>query len=207
MKKNIAIIVVSVLMLAAPLNLAAEEPLKVGTTLENLQASYNGESNAKARYEAFAVKADAEGYTKAGSLFRAAAKAEEVHAASHAKVIQKLGGKPAANVQQPEVKSTRENLETALKGETYERDTMYPAFIKAAQVKGDKSAVTTFNHALKAEGQHAEYYAEALSSLEAWKGGTKDFAVCPECGNTTTDPSFKNCPVCGEPRRNFVAVK
>jgi rubrerythrin len=30
------------------------------------------------------------------------------------------------------VKSTRENLEAAVKGETYERDTMYPDFLKQA---------------------------------------------------------------------------
>ena len=30
------------------------------TTLEDLQTAFNGESNSKVRYEAFAVKADAE---------------------------------------------------------------------------------------------------------------------------------------------------
>lgn len=45
--------------------------------LENLQTAFNGESNANAKYLAFAKKADDEGYTKVGSLFRAAARAEE----------------------------------------------------------------------------------------------------------------------------------
>ncbi len=43
-------------------------------------AAFNGESNANARYVAFAVKADEEGYKGVGSLFRAAARAEEIHA-------------------------------------------------------------------------------------------------------------------------------
>jgi len=32
------------------------------STLDNLQAAFNGESNAKAKYEAFSLKADEEGY-------------------------------------------------------------------------------------------------------------------------------------------------
>jgi len=44
------------------------------STLDNLQTAYNGESNAEARYEAFAAKADEEGYKSVAALFRAAAK-------------------------------------------------------------------------------------------------------------------------------------
>src|ERR1035441_8687898 len=61
-------------------------------TLNNLQTAFNGESNAHVRYVAFADKADKEGYGEVASLFRAAAKAEEVHAANHAAVIKKMGG-------------------------------------------------------------------------------------------------------------------
>ena len=46
-----------------------------GTTLDNLQAAFEGESNAAAKYSAYAVKADAEGYKGAAVLFRAAARA------------------------------------------------------------------------------------------------------------------------------------
>src|SRR5271157_4058600 len=79
-------------------------------TLDNLQAAYNGESNANARYLIFARKADEEGYGKVASLFRAAAKAEEIHANNHAAVIEKMGGVPVLNLEPTDVKSTRENL-------------------------------------------------------------------------------------------------
>ena len=79
------VIVLALALVALPGRAAAS------TTLENLQAAFNGESNAHARYLAFADKADQEGYGEVGSLFRAAAKAEEVHAANHAVVIKKLG--------------------------------------------------------------------------------------------------------------------
>src|SRR3974390_2910976 len=87
------------------------------TTLENMQAAYNGESNAHARYLAFAKQADSEGYGQVASLFRAAARAENIHATNHAAVIQVLGAVPQARVEDPIVKSTSENLEAAIKGE------------------------------------------------------------------------------------------
>jgi rubrerythrin len=67
-------------------------------TLENLQAAFNGESNARAKYLAFAAKADEEGYAPVASLFRAAAAAEAIHAESHARVIKKMGATPVANI-------------------------------------------------------------------------------------------------------------
>ena len=106
------------------------------TTLDNLQAGFNGESNAHSRYLAFAEKAGQEGYGEVASLFRAAAKAEEVHAANHAAVIKKMGGTAQAKIETPVVKSTKENLEAAIKGESYERDTMYPEFLKQLARRG-----------------------------------------------------------------------
>lgn len=85
-------------------------------TLDHLQEA-NGESNANARYFAFAKKADAEGYTSVASLFRAAAKSEEIHAANNAVAITRLGAKPTAAVKLPEINGTADNLEAAAEGE------------------------------------------------------------------------------------------
>ena len=52
-------------------------------TLDNLNAAFQGESNAAHRYEAFAKKADTEGYAQAARLFRAAARAETIHKENH----------------------------------------------------------------------------------------------------------------------------
>jgi rubrerythrin len=167
------------------------------TTLDNLQAGFNGESNAHARYLAFAEKADREGYGEVASLFRAAAKPEEVHAANHAAVIKKLGGTPQAKIETPEVKSTKENLEAAIQGESYERDTMYPEFLKQARAEGNRDAVQTLNYAKTAEGEHAKLYSEALNNLPKLKGSkAKDYFVCTVCGYTTSQVDFSKCPSC-----------
>jgi|SRR5579872_1122558 len=167
------------------------------TTLENLQTAFNGESNARARYLAFAEKANQEGYGEVASLFRAAARAEEVHAGNHAVVIKSLGGTPQAKLETPVVNSTKENLEAAIKGESYERDTMYPEFLKQARAEGNKDAIQTFNFAKMAETEHAKLYSEALNKLPELKGSTaKDYYVCTICGYTTVRMDFSKCPSC-----------
>ncbi len=175
-------------------------------TLDNLQAAYNGESNAHARYLAFAQKADAEGYVQAGALFRAAARAEEIHAANHAVVIKKLGGTPTAKIEKPEVKSTKENLEAAIKGESYERDTMYPEFLKEARASRNTDAVQTFNFAKTAEGEHAKLYTEALNNLAKMKAKGVVYYVCTVCGYTTTKLDFSKCPSCFNSKEKYVTV-
>ena len=177
-----------------------------GATLANLQEAYNGESNAHARYTAFAERADTEGYSQVASLFRAAARAEEIHAKNHAQVVRQLGAEPKADVKLPEVNSTAENLAAAIKGESYERDKMYPGFIEQARAQGNAAAVRTFNRALKAEAEHAKLYREALDNLEKWKGGKKNFYVCSVCGYTASAMPARRCPSCFESLDKYETV-
>lgn len=179
---------------------------KASKTLDNLQVAFNGESNAKARYLAFAQKADAEGYGKVASLFRAASRAEDIHANNHAVVIRKLGGSPAADVKTPDVKSTAENLQAAITGESYERDTMYPDFLKQAREDANNDAARTFNLAKEAEAEHAKLYTEASTNLVAWQANAQPFYVCPSCGYTTSALDFAKCPVDFVSREKFIAV-
>ncbi|MEI7900587.1 MAG: ferritin family protein [bacterium] len=178
------------------------------TTLDNLQAAFNGESNAKVRYEAFALKADEEGYKSVAALFRAAAASETIHARKHASVIKKLAAKPTSTIEEPQVKSTKENLEAAVAGETYEKDTMYPDFIKQAEVEKNKDALISFKGAMAAEAEHAKLYKQALDELDAWKPAGKEFMVCPVCGYTLlSNPALLKCPVCSTPKEKFAVIK
>lgn len=205
-----AAFVLSLAVLAMPVvanaqEKAAEAPAK--STLENMMTAFAGESNAHARYLAFAKKADEEGYGKVASLFRAAARAEQVHFERHAEVIKQLGGIPQATIAEPVVKSTRENLEEALKGEQYENKIMYPQFLAQAKKEGVEIAVDPLEDAEKAEGVHASWYEKALAGLEAWKGPNVDMYVCPLCGNVVDVRGKAECPICATPEEKFMAVK
>lgn len=176
------------------------------STLDNLQAAFNGESNAHARYLEFAKKADTEGYLQVAALFRAAARAEEIHANNHANVIKKLGGTPTSKIDKIDLKTTKENLQAAIEGETYERDKMYPEFVKEARASGKRDAVETFNMAKTAEAEHAKLYTEALNNLPKMKAKGVTYYVCTVCGYTTTKLDFNKCPSCFSPKEKYVVV-
>ncbi len=172
------------------------------STLDNLQAAFEGESNAAAKYTVYAKKADEEGYAGAASLFRAAAHAERVHAANHAAVIKAQGATPQAIIPAPEVRTTLENLKDALAGETHEFQVMYPEFLVKARGDRDKGAIRTFAFAKAAEESHARFYQAAIDALEEWRE-PREFYVCRVCGETVTMLDFEKCPVCKEPISEF----
>jgi rubrerythrin len=200
--------VIRFVMFTSALFLAAM-PLVAATsskTVDNLQTAFNGESNAHAKYLAFAQKADEEGYGPVASLFRAAARAEQIHAGNHAEVIKKMGGTPKATIETAVVKSTKENLEAAIKGESYERDVMYPEFLKQARAEKNKDALQTFNYAKTAETEHARLYAEALSKLATLKGAGTTYYVCSVCGYTTANLDLLKCLSCFSSKEKYEKV-
>ncbi|MCX6985981.1 MAG: rubrerythrin family protein [Lentisphaerae bacterium] len=208
MKKQLMVGVLGAMLLCVGLVCtvkAAEQT--AGTTLENLQAAFNGESNAKVRYEAFAKKANEEGYKSVANLYRAISRSEEIHAAKHAEIIKKAGAEPKATIEKPDVKSTKENLEASIKGETYEKENMYPSFIKKAKADRNDGAVRTFKGAMVAEVEHAKLYSQALKEFDSWKKADKEFLVCQICGFTSMDKNLNECPICSAPRSKFDVFK
>src|SRR5579864_5148150 len=177
-------------------------------TLRNLQTAFEGESNAHAKYSAFAVKADAEGLHGAASLFRAAARAEQIHANHHARVIRQIGAEPAAVIHPPQVKSTLENLNEARAGERYEIDSMYPEFLREAKGHGNTAAVRSFQWALEAEKTHARLFSEAIAVLESgWLIAARNYYVCAACGYTSEAPEAERCPTCNLPWEKFELIR
>lgn len=177
-------------------------------TLRNLQAAFEGESNAHAKYNAFAVKADAEGLHGAASLFRAAARAEQIHADSHARVIRQLGGEPTATIHPIHTGTTLENLNEARTGERYEIDSMYPEFLREAKGHNNTAAVRTFEWALEAEKTHARLFSEAIAVLESgWLIAARTFYVCTACGYTSETPESERCPTCNLLWEKFEVVR
>jgi rubrerythrin len=171
---------------------AQQAPTK---TLANLQSAYNGESNAHAKYLEFAKQAESEDYGKVASLFRAAAAAEQIHLTCEAAVIKEMAATPQADIKTPPVKSTNQNLEdSANKGEGYERDTMYPRFIKQARKDNNKGAAQCFTWARGAEAEHFNLFTAAASDLPQMKGGPVTYSVCSEGGYTMAKLNAAKCP-------------
>lgn len=183
-----------------------------GIVVRNLSCAYEGESNAHARYSAFATKADADGLHGAASLFRAAARAELVHASNHARVIHQLGGHPSAQIFAVNVRSTLQNLKAARAGEMHEIQAIYPRFVRQAQVHASPAAARSFGLALEAEKTHALLYAKAIAMLdmqgpESWHGKSREFYVCTVCGFMTETANQGRCPVCTASTERFEIIR
>jgi rubrerythrin len=161
-------------------------------TENNLQEAFAGESQANRKYLAFSKKAEAEGFTQAAKLFRAAAAAETIHAHNH---LRELGV----------VRSTKENLMAAVSGESHEFQNMYPQMIADAEAEGNSMALRSFNYANAVEKVHAALYQKALDSL----GGNMDtdYYVCSVCGYTVENEAPEECPVCGSKKQAFNKVE
>jgi rubrerythrin len=152
-------------------------------TQDFLKEAFAGESQANRKYQAFAAKADKEGYPQAAKLFRAASEAEAVHAHNH------LGPMKA-------ILSTPENLQEAISGEDHEYESMYPEMIETAKAEKQKDAEMSFHYANEVEKIHSQLFNKLLSS-QGKSTETYPYYVCPYCGNTVEKEPPATCPVCG----------
>lgn len=181
-------------MLITQLMLTICGDFKVTKTDENLKAAFAGESQANRLYLAFSKAAEQEGFPQIAKLFRAAAEAETVHAHNHLNVM-------------GEVKSTADNLSTAVSGETYEFKQMYPKFIEEAKIEGNKKAVLSFDYANKVEQIHAGLYQKAIDSVKVKKDlPAVELFVCPVCGNTLEGATPDSCPICATKKEKFLKI-
>ncbi len=168
--------------------------IKMDKTIENLKNAFAGESQANRRYLAFAGKAEEEGFLQVAKLLRAAAESETIHALNHLRIM-------------GEIKSTIENLEAAISGETFEFEKMYPEYLNMAKREGNRQAAWSFDVANKVEKKHAGLFSKALNSLTTGKETTKvDYYVCSVCGNTVEGAAPERCPICGAPKKKFFEV-
>jgi rubrerythrin len=154
----------------------------------NLQEAFAGESQANRKYLAFAKKAEAEGFKQIAKLFRAAAEAETIHAHSH---LRELGG----------IRSTKENLESAISGETHEFKTMYPRMIQDAREEAAKGAERSFTYANEVEKVHAGLYEKALQNLGS--NEETEYYICTVCGNTVEGEPPDECVICKAKKQAF----
>jgi rubrerythrin len=183
----------------------SQKPVK---SIENLKAAFNGESTASAKYAAFAEKAKVEGFDTIARMFWATSKAEAIHADNHKKALEKLGEKvEGPEIGKFEILSTAENITDAIKGETYEIDTMYPEFIATAEKEKCQDAKKSFTWAFDTEKKHQAFYKTALAALTTGSEKTLSpvWYVCPVCGNTYDLPTLASaCDFCMTKKEKFI---
>lgn len=188
MKKSIVAMLACTFVVGALSGYLAQEM----RTRDNLDAAFDGESRAHMNYLLYSSKAKQEGFENVSRLLYAISYAESVHAGNHANVLGTIG-------------STGENLQSAIDGETYETEEMYPEFYDTAVEENNTRAQRSFRYAMEAEAVHASFFEEAKNSVDSGEDMELNAVyVCPVCGDTFVDEAPERCPVCNTQSAYFV---
>jgi rubrerythrin len=170
--------------------------LKGSKTEKNLQAAFAGESQAHTKYLYYASRAEKDGYTQIGAIFRETAGNEK----EHAKIWFKLLHGDA-------VPDTETNLKDAAAGEHYEWTDMYAGFAKEAKDEGFTQIAALFELVGKIEKEHEERYKKLLANIQdglvfSREGDT--IWQCANCGHIIIGKKAPEvCPVCKHPKSYF----
>jgi len=184
-------------------------------TVKNLFAAFLGESQARNRYTLFSKIAKKEGYVLISKIFEETANQEREHGGWDYKMLQDL--KKEENFDELEIKAvgpttygtTEENLKSAIAGEDYEWQEMYPDFADVAEKEGHPEIAKRLRAIAKAEKHHSERYSKLLKLVGDdifFKRGEKVIWICLECGyEVELDELPDNfiCPSCSHPRSYF----
>jgi rubrerythrin len=158
----------------------------IQTTKDNLLIAFEEEVNMAARHAAYAVRANADGLPDVAILFRAVARAAEIRAENHGRVLRECGGDTECVIHAFTVRKSLQNLESVLGCERYEIETMYPEFLENSVPETDANAIHTFRCALEAGKERLGLYEKAIAVAESNVAGpwisAKHLYVCPACG-------------------------
>jgi len=125
----------------------------MSVTIKNLESALAGESMAHIKYRYFAKIAMEEGFEDVAKHFWHTADQELLHAWGH---LELLIGKP----------STKECLEKAIEGETYEFTKMYPTMMNEAIVEDNQQAALEAQHQIEESKEHAKQFRAILQKAE-----------------------------------------
>ena len=178
----------------------AMEMVTPNLTLVNLLKAFAGESQARNKYEYFAKVAQKEGYRDIAEHFQRAANNEKQHAKMELALHNRMVTESEDNFG-----DTKENLQAAIDGESYENTTMYPDFAAIAKEEGYKEAARLFSGIGKIEVEHEKMYKMLLERLEAdaefVSEDEEEAWICEVCGHVHYGKkALKSCPVCKHPQ-------
>ena len=177
-----------------------------------LQGAITGETEAIAKYKAYAQKAIQEGYRNIAYLFEALIQAEEFHNRNHGNALQLISDQEFLSpVHEFQVSSTFENVLDAIESEHYEAKKMYPQFIKdiRSELEEEDARVArlSFSWAEQVELGHENALKIALKALELGQDlDVEIIYVCRVCGNLVFNEPEDFCDVCGHDDRFYMKI-
>ena len=170
--------------------------LKGTKTEANLREAFAGESQARNKYTYFASKAKKDGYEQIAAIFEETANNEKEHAIMWFKYLE--GG---------DIKSTKENLESAASGENFEWTDMYDRMAKEALEEGFTEIANKFKMVGAIEKAHEERYRKLIENVDeelVFSNDEDTIWICRNCGHIVIGKKAPEvCPVCNHPKSFF----
>jgi rubrerythrin len=155
--------------------------------------AFAGESQARNKYEFFAEIAQEAGWHRIAEHFNEAAMNEKYHAKKELEMYNQL-------VYGMDMFETLKNIDTAIEGEHYEHEEMYPNFAAIADEEGHKDIARILRAIAKVEVEHEREYLELKKCLEEegfFESEEEEFWVCEVCGHVHRGKKApKACPLC-----------
>jgi len=102
-----------------------------------------------------------EGHADVAAVFRSTAEGETGHDHGHLEFLEAAGDPVTGET----IGSTKDNLQSAIHGETYEYSYMYPGMAREAREEGFEEIADWFETLAKAERSHAGRFQKALDTL------------------------------------------
>ncbi|KZX13526.1 rubrerythrin-1 [Methanobrevibacter filiformis] len=183
-------------------------------TLENLTKAFIGESQARNRYTIYSKQATKEGFHEIAEIFLKTADNEREHAKWLFRLINQIKENDDPVIVEADANTilgdTATNLRSAIEGEHYEANTMYPEFAEIAKEEGFNEIAIRLENIGKAEVHHENRYKNLLKNVEDGTILLKDTKVtweCRKCGFSVegTKPPAK-CPSCDHPEEYFEII-
>ncbi len=189
-----------------------QKPVK---TIDNLKFSIINQTIESEMYMDFSEKAKTN-YPDIALLFETISKAEGIKASNNKIILESLGEDVEVIIPEYEVRTTLENLQTAIQRETEDVNNLYPTFLSDAKNEKVSKAQDSFQWAITTESKHLEFFSKAIEfvfgTIEKVETRVCDlpsgYAICPTCGNLFYNTAIEEkCGLCQTDKEKFIIVK
>lgn len=195
---------------------AGAPPAAPPETVAVMRAVFLDEAETRARYEAFARKADAEGFPRIAGFLRAVAASEGVHARNAQGLLSRLGT-PVEETPLPVVASgtTKENLRAAAAGEIRIIERVRPVYLRRIAAEGRQEAIASLKAELEVEREHLSLLKKIQASsglffsalAKRFERAPIAYYVCQACGAMYFELPRQDCAVCRAPASRYLTVR
>ena len=164
-------------------------------TEKNLLQTFAGESRASNKYMLYAEKAIQEGYVYVAQIFQETSNNEKAHS------------RRIYNDFLKQINTTKDNLETAMKGEELESDELYKEFEETARKEGFDEIAEFYKELREGEENHKKRFAslrDRILSDTMFASPREEYWQCINCGYIHIGLEAPEvCPLCNYPKSYF----